>query len=57
MFSIVINCSNIVWIKQLLEGIQEEVIELVTIYCDNKNATKISKNHVMHEITKHISIK
>lgn len=44
----IINYSNIVWIKQLLEGIQEEFTKHVTIYCDNTSAINISKNHVMH---------
>ena len=30
-----INCSNILWIKQLVEGMQEEITEHFTIYCDN----------------------
>lgn len=32
---VVINYSNIVWLKQLFEGIQEEVIEPITIYSNN----------------------
>ncbi|GLJ08830.1 hypothetical protein SUGI_0096780 [Cryptomeria japonica] len=52
-----LNCTNIAWIKQLLEGINEQVIELVTIFCDNTSAINISKNLVMHSKTKHISIK
>lgn len=43
--------------KQILEGIKEKVIELVTIYCDNTSAINISKNLVKHFKTKHIAIK
>ena len=30
----VINCSTIVWIKKLLEGMQEGVTDPITIYYD-----------------------
>ena len=52
-----INCTNIVWIKQLLKGMKEEIIEHVILYCDNTSAINISKNHVIHAKTKHIVIK
>ena len=53
---IIVNCSNIVWFKQLLVGMKIEINDLVFIYCDNTNAINISKNPVMHTKTKHISI-
>jgi hypothetical protein len=43
--------------KQTLTDIQVEYDELIPIYCDNRSAISISKNHVMHSKTKHISIK
>ena len=52
-----VNCSNIVWIKQLLEDMQEKFIEPVTIYCENTSVINISNNPVIHAKTKHISIK
>lgn len=52
-----LNYTNIAWIKQLLEGINEKVTELVAIFCDNTSAINISKNLVLHSKTKHISIK
>ena len=52
-----INCTNIVWIKHLLKGMKEEIIEPVILYCDNTSAINISKNSVMHAKTKHIAIK
>ena len=36
---------------------KEEITELVTHYCDNTSAIKISKNPMMHTKTKHIAIK
>ena len=34
----VVNCSNIMWITQLLKGMKEETTNLMVIYCDNTNA-------------------
>ena len=36
---------------------KEDIIEPVTLYCDNTSAINISKNPVMHTKTKHIAIK
>ena len=51
------NCTNLVWLKQLLKGMKEEITEPIVMYCDNTSAINISKNPVMHPKTKHISIK
>ena len=45
------------WIKKLLKGMKEEIIDPVVIYCDNTSAINISKNPVMYTKTKHIAIK
>ena len=52
-----INYTNIIWIKHLLKGMMEEIIEPMILYCDNTSAINISKNPVMHTKKKHISIK
>ena len=52
-----INCTNIVWIKYLLKGLNEEITKPMILYCDNTSSINISKNHVMHAKTKHIAIK
>ena len=52
-----INCTNIVWIKQLLKGVKEEIIEPVILYCDNKSVINISKIPIIHTKTKNIVIK
>ena len=54
---VAINCTNIVWLKNLLKGMKEEITKPVILYCDNTSAINISKNPVMHEKTKHIAIK
>ena len=53
----VVNCSNIVWFKQLLVGMKVEIKDPVVIYCDSTNAITISKNPMMHSKTKYIAIK
>ena len=40
-----------------VEGMKEEITELVILYCDNTIAINISKNPVIHAKTKHIAIK
>ena len=52
-----VNFSNIVWFKQLLEGMKVEIKEPVVMYYDNTSTINISKNPVMHSKTKHIAIK
>ena len=54
---VVVNFSNIVWFKQLLSGMKEEIKDPIVIFCDNTSAINISKNRVMHTKTKHIVIK
>ena len=54
---VAVNCSNIVWFKQLLEGMEVEIKELVFVFCDITSAINILKNLVMHSKTKHIAIK
>ena len=56
-YNAIVNCINIVWIKVLLKGKKEEIIEPVTLYCNNTSVVNISKKIVMHTKTKHIAIK
>ena len=52
-----INYINIVWIKHLLKGMKEEIIEPMILYYDNTSAINIPKNPIMNAKTKHIAIK
>lgn len=54
---VAINLTRVVWIKKLLEGIQEKMTEPIVIHFDNTRVIKIYKNLVMHSKNKHISIK
>ncbi|OYD06047.1 Ty1/Copia family ribonuclease HI, partial [Paludifilum halophilum] len=51
------NCSNVIWFKQLLVGMNIEIKDLEVILCDNTSVINISKNPIIHTKTKHISIK
>ena len=53
----VVNCSNIFWFKQKMEGMKIEIKDPIVIYCNNTSAINISKNLVMHTKTKNIAIK
>ena len=47
----VVNCSNIVWFKQLFEGMKVEIKEPVVMFCDNTSAINISiKYHFVREL-------
>jgi hypothetical protein len=50
-------CTQVLWMKQMLEDIHIHYNEPIPIFCDNTSAISISKNHVMHSKTKHIPIK
>ena len=41
---VVVNCSNIVWFTQFLEGMKVEIKEPVVMFYDNTSAINISKN-------------
>ena len=36
-----VNCSNIVWFRQLLEGMKVEIKEVVVMYCHNTDTINI----------------
>ena len=55
--AVVVNYSNVVCFKQLLEGMKIEIKDIVVIFCENTCEINISKNLVMHTKTKHIAIK
>ena len=40
----VVNNSNIIWFKQLLQGMKVEIKQPVVMFCDNTSVVNISKN-------------
>ena len=53
----IVNCSYVVWFKQLLVGMKIEIKDPIVIFYDKTSAINISKNLVMHTKTKYIAIK
>lgn len=51
------NCTQVIWIKQMLKDIRVINDQPIAIYYDNSSVVNISKNLVLHSKTKHISIK
>ncbi|XP_038979882.1 uncharacterized protein LOC120109997 [Phoenix dactylifera] len=49
--------SQAIWLRRILEYIGEKQEEAIEIFCDNKTAIAMAKNHVFHSRTKHIAIK
>lgn len=51
-------CScQAVWLRRLMETIQQQQMGATTIFCDNVSAIKISKNPVLHARSKHIDVR
>jgi hypothetical protein len=48
--------SELIWIKQLLNGIGMSVSQPIKMYCDNQATRHIALNPVFHERTKHIEV-
>ena len=46
-----------IWLRRIFEDIGEKQKKRTVLYCDNKSAIAIAKNPVIHERSKHISIK
>jgi hypothetical protein len=54
----VVECyTQILWMIQTLEDIKIECNQMISIYCGNTSSINISKNPVVHEMTKHVPIK
>ena len=49
--------SQAIWLRRILEDMNEKQDGPTTIHCDNKSAIAMAKNPVHHQRTKHIAIK
>ena len=45
------------WIRKLISGLFDQVLDLTVIYCDNQSCVKLSENPVFHDRSKNIEIK
>ena len=48
-------CTQVIWMKQTLEGLLVKYEHPIVINCENTNAINMSKNPFMHSKTKHIT--
>lgn len=46
-----------VWLRRLLDQIEQEQLEATEIRVDNKSAIELAKNPVHHERSKHIDVR
>ena len=46
-----------VWLRRMLENLDNASAETTIIYCDNSSTIKLSKNPVMHGRSKHIDVR
>ena len=49
-------CHSI-WMKEVLNIIEEDYCKCITVFCDNSSSIKLSKNPVLHGRTKHINVR
>ena len=45
------------WLRKLVSGLFDHVLDSTVIYCDNQSCVKLSENPVFHDRSKHIEIK
>jgi hypothetical protein len=50
-------CTEAVWLRKLVSGLFDQVLDSTMIYCDNQSCVKLSENPVFHDRSKHIEIK
>jgi hypothetical protein len=50
------SCEAI-WLRKLLMGLFDQVLDTTMIHCDNQSCIKLSENPVFHDRSKHIEIR
>ena len=56
MRSLAHGLCEMIWLKNLLGELRQQVSEPLKLYCDNKAAISITHNPVYHDRTKHVGI-
>ena len=46
-----------IWLRKLLGGLFDGVLEMTVIQCDNQRCVKLSENPVFHDRSKHIEMR
>jgi hypothetical protein len=47
-------CTEAVWLRKLVSGLSDQVLDLTVIYCDDQSCVKLLENPVFHDRSKHI---
>jgi hypothetical protein len=50
-------CMEAVWLRNMVFGLFDRVLDSTVIYCDNQSCVNLSENPVFHDRSKHIEIK
>jgi hypothetical protein len=50
-------CIEVVWLRKLVFGLSDQVLNSTVIYSDDQSYVKLSENLVFHDRSKHIEIK
>ncbi|KAM1612371.1 hypothetical protein ACFX13_001090 [Malus domestica] len=51
------SACQVVWLRRIMESLNQEQYGPTLVYCDNVSAIKLSKNPVLHGRSKHIDIR
>jgi hypothetical protein len=49
--------TEAVWLRKLVSGLSDQVLNSIVIYCDDHSYVKLSENPVFHDKSKHTEIK
>ena len=50
-------CTEAVWLRKMVFGLFDEVLDSTVIYCDNQSCVKLWENPVFHDRSKNIETK
>jgi hypothetical protein len=50
-------CTKEVWLRKLISGLFDRVLDSTLIYCYNQSCMRLSEHPVFHDRSKHIEIK
>lgn len=53
----ILATSHVLWLRKILEDMEQNHKGSTTLFCDNKSAISMAKNPVFHSRTKHIDVK
>jgi hypothetical protein len=57
ILQLVMLVQEAVWLRKLVSGLSDQVLNSTMIYCDDQSCVKLSENPMFHDRSKHIEIK